>query len=456
MKKLIISLLFYFTFVAGQAQFHAVAYDFSANAQVLQTNPGVSFPYRSYFGIPLMSNIQFFAGNSGFSLVDLFGTQNSFQQKVHTTLNSLRNTDNLLINYRQDLFGYGFKTANGTLHHFGLYWELDHLNYFPADLIRLGFEGNASHLEQIYDAKYLSSKTEFIQTLYYGMDKRINNRLNLGVRFKLYSGIANAQSVYNSGKFYTTQGVHNYYAHHLENIDIEGHTSGYNEDAGSSGYYAKKLLYSANYGPGLDFGLTYRPNDNLRLTASLLDVGFIYYTKDIHATSIKGTYVYEGANVQFPEDNFIDYWKEVKQEFKDKIKNEKNTDSYISYRPATLYTGLKYGVGDLRHQDCANLLNPKTEFSDFFGLIGFAQYRPLKIHLGGSVFYEKKWSKYFAMRINYTVDNYSYSSIGAGLTANLGRFQMYLTADNLLGFANLAKSQKQSFQFGLNIIRFDF
>ncbi len=456
MKKIVIFLVLMLNINDLKAQFHSVDYDFGAGAQVLQTNPGTAYEYKSYFGIPLLTHTQLFAGNSGFALLDLFGTQHSFEQNVFTTLDQISNTDNLLVNYRQDLFGMGFTTENGTLHHFGLYWELDHITYFPADMIRLGFEGNASHLNDVYEAKYLATQTNLIQTLYYGMDKKVNSRLNLGFRVKLYSGLANVQSVYNKGKFYTTEGTHNYYAHHLEDIDIEGQTSGFNEDADGVGYYSNKLFYSGNYGPGLDLGLSYQSNDNLRFSLSLLDLGFIYYSKDVHNYKIEGNYTYEGANVQFPENNFIDYWDNVKEEFKDKIKRSENTSGYISYRPATLYGSMRYGLGNLRQQDCADLLNPKTAFTDFFGLIGYAQYRPLNIHWGASLYYEKRWSKYFATRINYTADNYSYTSIGAGLVLNMGRFQLYTTVDNLIGLSNLAKSQKQSISFGLNIIKFDW
>jgi len=452
--KYIFGIVFFCVVGVSQAQFYPVSYDFTPDAQVLQTNPGAVYPYKYYVGIPVLGGTSVFAGNSGFSMADLFGTQNTFQQKVINTLNTLNNTDHVLVNYRQDVLSAGFKTESGVLHHFGLYEEIDHITYIPADLIRLGFEGNASHLNDVYDARILATKTEFIQTLYYGINKRISNKLQLGFRFKLYSGIANVQSVYNSGKFYTTEGVHNYYAHHLDDIDISLNTSGFNEDADSAGYYTNKLLYSGNYGPGLDFGLTYKSNENLTWTASLLDLGFIYYTKDIHNFHLKGNYTFEGANMQFPENNFIDYWKDIKEDFKGEIKNTKSTDAYMSYRPVTLYTSLKYSAGSLKKQNCDNFLHPKTSFSDFFGLIGYAQYRPLKIHLGASAYYEKKWSKYISTRLNYTVDNYSYSGIGAGMVANLGAFQVYLMTDNIIGLTDLAKTKKLSFQLGLNIIKF--
>ncbi len=435
------------------AQFHTVGFDFAAHAQSFQLNPGVDYIYQKELGIPLLNNTQIFAGNTGFSLYDLFSSQGSFDQKVYQTVQQLKNTDYLLINFRQDLFSYGYKDDLERLKYFGLYWEFDHFTNIPADLIRLGFEGNASHLFEKYDAKYLASKTELIQTIYYGVNKKASRDLSVGYRFKLYSGIINAQSTGNKGTFYTSEGQHNYYVHHLENIDISAESSGFNEQSTTQDYL-NKFLFSGNYGAGIDLGINYRLSDKVHLSASLLDLGFIYYTSDINAYQIKGSYDFEGVAMQFPEDGFIDYWKQVKANFKKEIQRGENKKNYISYRPTSLYTSLKYSLGDLRHQSCENFMNLKSEYNSFVGLTGFAQYRPVKIHLGISAFYEKKWSKYFYSKLNYTIDNYSYSSIGLGLVANLGRLQLYVSADNLIGLSDVSKSRKQAVQMGINIVKF--
>jgi len=439
--------------LAISAQFQAISFDFAAHAQSFQLNPGVDYAYQRELGIPLLNNIQLFAGNTGFSLYDLFAPNGSFDDKVYQSVKKLKNTDFLLINNRIDLFSYGYKDDLERFKYFGLYWEFDHFTNIPADLIRLGFEGNAPHLFEKYDAKYLASKTEFIQSIYYGVNKKANRYLSVGYRFKLYSGIANAQSTGNSGTFYTNSGQNNYYVHHLENIDLSAQSSGFNESY-STNNYLQKFLFSGNYGAGIDLGINYRLSEKLQLSASLLDLGFIYYTSDINAYQIKGNYDFEGVNMQFPETGFIDYWEHIKQTFDTEIERGENKKSYISYRPTTVYTSLKYALGDLRHQNCEDFMNLKNAYNSFFGLTGFAQYRPVKVHLGISAFYEQKWSKYFYSKLNYSIDNFSYSSIGLGLVANIGRLQLYVSADNLLGLSDVSKSRKQAIQVGVNLIKF--
>jgi len=454
MKNIFFSILIFLFFTYHiEAQFNAVSYDFAGSASVLQTNPGSDFKYKKLFGIPLLSNMQLFTGSSGFTLYDLFAPEGSFTDKVYATVADLDNTDYILTNYRQDLFSIGWTDDLQRFKYLGMYWEFDQIIYTPKDLLQLGLDGNAPHIFETYQAKYIAGKAEFIQTMYYGIYKKPTPVLSVGYRFKLYSGIANAQTVGNEGTFYTTEGENNFYIHYLNNLDVNFQSSGYNEDEDTAGYYISKFLFSGNYGPGFDFGLTYQYSDKMSISASLLDLGFVYYTKDINNYHVVGDYTYEGVDIQFPN-TYYDYWKELKDSFNENVYGEENSDNYISFRPTTLYTSLKYGMGDLTHQDCENFMNPKNEYTSFVGLTGFAQLRPVKVHLGISAFYEQKWSKRFYTKLNLTADNFSYTALGGGVVWNIGNLQLMITADNLLGLSDLAKSKKQSFQFGLNMIKF--
>jgi len=450
MKTIYLALIFWISF-AGQAQFDALSYDFTAHATVLQTNPGSRYIYKKLFGLPLVSNIQIFAGSSGFDLNDLFATGSSFSSKVNQTLKQLKDTDFILMHYRQDLWSYGWTDDLERFKYFGLYWDFDQLTYMPVQLLKLGLNGNAPYINNTFDVKYLATQSELIQTIYYGVNKHPNPDLFFGYRFKLYSGLVQAQTVHNSGRFYTTDGQNNFYAHHLDQIDIKLQSSGYKEGADWQHDF-NKLFFSGNYGPGIDLGVNYQPNSRMTVSASLLDLGFIYYTTDIHNYYIKGSYQFEGIALEFPN-SYVDYWDNIKKTFKEKIKTAENKKAYLAWRPTTVYTGFKYGIGDLDHQKCENFLHPKTNYTGFIGLTGFAQYRPVKIHLGLSAFYEKKWSDHFYTKVNLTADNFSYDALGFGLLYQIGSLQLSLMADNLWGLSDLAKSHKQGLQFGLNWVK---
>jgi len=451
MKQLFILFIF-LTSLSLHAQFNAVEYDFTANAGVLQTNPGAAYPYKKLFGVPLLNNVNLFAGNTGFTLYEVLAPGSNFEQKVQKTVNQLSDSDYVLLHYRHDLFSYGWGSNFEAFKYIGLYWELNHITYTPASLLKLGLYGNANYMNKTFDISNFASKTELIQALYFGLNTNLNPKISIGGRIKLYFGVANAQSVGNTGKLYTTKGQNNFYLHHLDNVNIQMQTSGYHDNA-DTGYYINKLFFNGNFGPGIDLGLTYKLNNKTTWSAALLDLGFIYYNKDINNYYASGNYQYEGVDLQFSNQSFIDYWKNLKNEFQEKIKNEENHTGYISWRPTQFYTSIKYGIGNLSHQKCENFLNPILNYTDFIGLTGFLQFQPVKPHLGISGFYEKRWSKHLYTKFNITADNFSYYALGGGLVLNLGHLQMSLIADNLLGLSDIAKSHKQTLQFGLNFIR---
>jgi hypothetical protein len=56
------------------------------------------------------------------------------------------------------------------------------------------------------------------------------------------------------------------------------------------------------------------------------------------------------------------------------------------------------------------------------------------------------------MKATYTVDSYSYTNIGLGLSTNIGKFNMYVLADNLLEYRDISKPIV--FLFNLDLILF--
>ncbi len=446
-------LLFWVNFSLS-AQFHPLEYDFESFAHSLSYNPGIKYPYEKLFSVPLLGNSEIFMGNSGFSLADLFSQGGNFNEKLYQTVHQLKNTDFFTAHYHQELFTYGWTDDLERFKYIGMYWDFDHFNTVPGDFIQLGLDGNASHLQDVYDLRFLSTRTEFVQTIYYGMNKQANWQLNVGYRIKLYSGIVNGQSVGNHGKFYTNEGENNYYAHHLDNINLNVYSSSFSNNPTTS-EIVNKFLFSKNFGPGLDLGLTYKYTDRLQLSASLLDLGFIYYTSKIRNYKVQGSYIFEGAHVEFPENSVINYWTQIKNDFNKKIKSGENKQNYISWRPTSFYVGLKYGLEDLKHPKCEDFLNIKDNYTSFLGAIGFYQYRPFQsIYWGASLYYQKKWSKFFHTKINFTADNFGYTSLGAAMVLNIKRFQFYIAADNLIGLSDLSASKKQSVNMGINIIQF--
>ena len=90
--------------------------------------------------------------------------------------------------------------------------------------------------------------------------------------------------------------------------------------------------------------------------------------------------------------------------------------------------------------------------------VGFQLYSTVgSVHsyLAATLFFERWFSKYFQAKVTYTVDPYSFSNLGAGLSTQLGSVNIYLLADNLLYLNNIYAAKSANIQLGVNFIFYD-
>lgn len=82
----------------------------------------------------------------------------------------------------------------------------------------------------------------------------------------------------------------------------------------------------------------------------------------------------------------------------------------------------------------------------------YAITRPRGPQAALTAFYHRRFGNFMALKTTYTIDKFSYTNIGLGLSLQAGPVNFYAMADNLLSYRNLAASNYASFQLGLNII----
>ena len=97
--------------------------------------------------------------------------------------------DHLKINVQIDVLNAGFRVNDKTYISFGFYQELDAIAYWPKDVITLLNEGNAPYLNKSFDLSQLLYKVDFAGILHVGMSRKINQKLTLGGRLKVYSSV---------------------------------------------------------------------------------------------------------------------------------------------------------------------------------------------------------------------------------------------------------------------------
>ncbi len=449
------ALIFLLISISVFAQNKQILYNFDQLPQTLLLNPGEKVTQKWHVGIPLLSGFSAQIGSSNLTVYDVFADDGiPINDKVRNLIYNLSSKDFISITQQEELFNIGIRLKNKRdFLSFGFYQEFDAIVYYPKDITILFYEGNST-LNKQYGLKDVNFKAELLGVLHLGISRKIDDNLQIGARFKIYSAAFNLQSRQNKGVYYTEAGTLNQYAHVLAGIDVSFQTSGVILPTGTevnTAYFQKKLLLGGNLGAGLDVGFTYHPQKQWTLSGSILDFGLIYNTQNTRIYKAQGNYQFEGVEPNFDPNVPDDYWQNLKDDFKSQLNYKETTDSYISWRSTKINAQLKYEFGEDRLTDCLDT-GIETGYFNAIGAHLFTVFRPVSPQLAATLFYERKFTKGLRAKLTYTADSYSFSNIGIGVSAKIGVFNIYGMADHLLGYQNLAKTNGASFQLGMNII----
>lgn len=461
------------------AQNKQLLYDFYEIPQSLMINPGVKTSQKWHVGVPVISGISVQGASSGVTVNDLFANDGvDFTTKVQERLlDVMGNRDDFGSTSQIEGFTIGFRGKNrpDDYYSFGMYGEMDVISYWPKDLAILAFEGNGgNNIGRSFDLGDLNVRGEMVNVFHFGINRKVNSDLTMGIRGKLYSSIFQFQSIKNSGSFVTTQGTNNIFESAI-NADMQLQTAGVkgfydivDEDSGTTRkdverLFSKRVLLGGNLGLGLDFGFSHQLNQQTTITGSILDLGFIYNAKDVWNYTFSGSTVTDGISVILPDDiNNLDndLWQDLIDEIDEALPHGENQEAYISWRPVKLYGSIRYDFGEGGNplsDNCGCAVNPggginRDYYRNSLGGQLFMIKRPKGIQPALTGFYQRRLGRAITLKATYTMDKYSYTNVGLGTSLQMGPVNFYVLADNLLSYSNLADSHYASLQFGFNII----
>ncbi|WP_299532123.1 DUF5723 family protein [Ulvibacterium sp.] len=455
----------------SHAQNKQLLYDFSDIPQSLMVNPGVKTDFQWYAGIPALSGISLQGGSSGVTVNDIFADDGlDINDKVRDrAIDGMNIRDELSGTYQIELLSGGFRGKDPDyFYSFGIYNEGDAIGYWFRDYAILAFEGNADRLNQEFDLSHLKTRGEMVNVFHFGINKRVNNKLVAGARGKIYSSIFDFNSTRNKGFFVTREGQNNLLASTLD-ADMKLRTSGISEleDAEDNGNLASTVLkrgfFGGNLGLGVDLGFSYNLDQQTVITGSLLDLGFIYHANDVQTYTLDGAATVEGIEVILPDalsDPDADFWQELVDEIEALVPFEEDTRGYITFRPTKLYASIRRDFGEQLESreicDCNEVVagggGARYRYANSFGGQLYMINRPRGPQTALTAFYMRRLGNVLAAKATYTVDKFSYSNIGLGVSIQAGPVNLYMMADNLLAYSNIADTHYASFQLGLNII----
>ena len=436
-------------------------YNFTLIPQSSLVNPGADVSYKFYFGFPVLSGVSANLGSSSFSAYDLFANNGvDFNDKVRSIINQSSSKDKAQVNEQLEIFSGGFRiggTDSKSYISFGMYQEFDFLMYVPKDPGILALDGNQNYIGKSFNLSDINVRAEVLSVFHVGFHKKIDEKLVLGGRAKIYSSGANATSTKNSGYIYTEEspGTPNIYTQIISS-NLELRTSGlaaftkdeYEGDIASD--IAHNTFFNGSLGLGLDAGLTYYFKENLQFTASIIDLGFIKQSKDIETITYKGTYNYQGVNPSFSP---VSEPENVFDEFDEAIPRDTLYNKYTTWRPTKLYSSMQYSFGQSRSDaECNCKAQTNKRYLNAVGTQLFVMTMPKEPFVAITAFYKRSIFEKLDLKATYTYDSYSSKNFGLGLAGTIGKVNIYALVNNVLEYKDVSKANSLALQFGINFI----
>lgn len=284
MKKLLHTILFLLAATAASAQ-DPSSYFMEGSLFRSQWNPAFA-PLRGYVNIPVLGGVQVgMDGNVSLDRIlypaaggglDLLVSSNV---PASVALDGLKSKNSLAISSRLNLIGFGaFRPDHKTFWSFDISTRVDADVRMPYELFEFLKTGNSTEIRDIGIAAEAYLEAAFTYSF------PINDRIYLGVRGKFLAGMARARV--NLDRFDAYLGADKWTADAHGTMEISGPDLDRKmlED-GTQAYdlggfdFGSNNLSPAGYGFGFDVGVTYDVLPELQLSASVNDLGVMFWSK---------------------------------------------------------------------------------------------------------------------------------------------------------------------------------
>ena len=318
-------------FVLGgtaQAQYLRSSYFMEGTSARLQLNPGLQ-PTRGYFNIPVIGSLNVSASSNvlGTSdIIDVLDSKNSLYSNDKLFDKLLQSDNRLNVNLNTDILSFGWYRGKGFWT-FNVGLRTDIGASLAKDMFSMMRNMKGFALEDMagttanYDLSNQSVNVKAYAEVGLGYSRRITEKLTVGARVKVLLGLARAEA--NINKFNVDLDLPNLNATGGEVSPSDWYGKGYsytadanvlttlkgggmtfNED-GKINKFDMKLedMGISGTGFGIDLGASYKIWDNLTVSASVLDLGFLNWKEsETTVATVTGN-----ENVTIDENNYDRY-----------------------------------------------------------------------------------------------------------------------------------------------------
>lgn len=369
--KIIVSGLFICLFLTSNNKSIAqkdILYFLREAPQVMQYNPAIT-PCSNFYLSLMLGATDIGVHTSGFSYHDLIHKHPIYSDSLQLDLEGFRSqlNDNNFINfnYDMDLLGFGFKIGKNYFS-YDLSLTLDARVNFSKGIFDLILEGSGANNGNIrlLDGHLLDVNSYITNAI--GYTREINDKLSIGGKIKLLSGIANIHTneanlelnFKDSEKISAHGELDILTANIIGDLSI---TSLLKENASADFIVPENLDTILNHamdnvGLSFDLGASYRLLENLELSASVVDV-FNFISWNTHTTQIINNkpfeeIVFEGitSSIDSIETNFETQINSLADSISSALDvRTQNISSYTTHLPMKIYFGATYNFGKVNY-----------------------------------------------------------------------------------------------------------
>ena len=423
-RNIFVALLGIFAIVPATAQTAHSAYFLEGMTTRHKLNPALSSEY-GYVSFPLLGNVNF-GVSSNVGLGTFLYPSESGELLTFLTpevsskefLGSLKSQNRIVTNFDMDLLSFGFYKWNG-FNTFDVSLHTSAGTQMPKEIFEFLKVGRKSTtLPTHYKVRDINLRTSAYFDIALGHSHKINEKWTIGAKIKGLIGLVNADlnidqmditmDNINSQWIINSRGTANVSAKGVKlNNTTEINSEGEPCQVIDGIEFDDSQLGIAGGGLAFDLGVTYRPIENLEISASINDLGFMLWKHNVSAETVS-TVLYDGVNTGSDESA-----DDLEEQFSDILEfKEVNKPQTTSFLNASVNVGAEY-----------SFLNNAISL----GVLSHTRFGR-ETYTEGMFVANFRAKKVFMMSLNGTISNMG-GSFGALLNLCPKGFNLFLAVD---------------------------
>lgn len=421
------------------AQMSSTLYFMDQNPLIHNFNPSFQPTDKMYIGMPGLSLVSVNAGNSKLAFEDIYVPRTidgknttvlflhpEATNELRHVLNAMSPRDRIFADYNIQLLNFGMRINDKSYATFSLSNKMEMNTIIPKEMFKAALmsEENNENSQYSFGLGKFSSTANVYSEVALGYSYAFSDNFQVGGKLKYLIPHAGIRTDFKDMDLYVSKDEWKFVGEGEVDASVPG-IQIYKDEEGkidsvdfSDDLKGGDFTKAKGAGLALDFGVTYSPMKCIKLTGSVLDLGFIHYGKELHKLKKQNDFVYNGLKYGIDDihkRDSADLW-EPYQEMLDNMYVVEESEGYTSMLTAKALIGVEYSFYD-------NKMSVGALSKTYF-LRGCASEEYMFA-------YNFRPNRIVSASASYTVTNGMWSNIGLGVNLNMGPVNLFLAADQI-------------------------